>query len=170
MEYLSYEVTPECCVILKCKVRMLRNRVRGNSWIMDVSIRKILLRSAHTPLQMTCYPPVCSKEVDLNILSLSISISIHLSLSPSAGWEHKERDCCIVVQGWAWGQGRWETHLHRGSAQTGDCSGERDSAVISCTSYIRNIYSTTSLLCSSIRPYGTIPVFRGLIILFCTLL
>ena len=79
VEYLSYEVTPECCVILKCKVRRPRHRVRGNSWIMDVSIRKILLRSAHTPhthltphtpLQMTCYPPVCSKEVDLNIISV----------------------------------------------------------------------------------------------------
>uniref|UniRef100_A0A8C7KYP2 Myomesin 1 n=1 Tax=Oncorhynchus kisutch TaxID=8019 RepID=A0A8C7KYP2_ONCKI len=69
VEYLSYEVTPECCVILKCKVRMPRHRVRGNSWIMDVSI------SSHTSPDDLLLTGVCSLYVCVCVCQSAVFLS-----------------------------------------------------------------------------------------------
>lgn len=41
-----------------------------------------------------------------------------------SGWKHKERNLGTVVQRWTWDQGRRTPWVHRGSAETRNCSGK----------------------------------------------
>lgn len=96
IEYLSYEVTPECCVVLKCKVRCC-------FWTNN-----------HFPCR--CFSKhKYFESVDVSYIPLPCCRS---------GGKHEEGDLGAMVQGRARDQSGRAPGLHWGSAETGNCSGE----------------------------------------------